>query len=89
MTIITKRLTANLDLYQPREQADFRAGYGVRDHLHTIKILIEKYVEYNKALVLSFNDYEKAFDTIDHNAIFKTVQAADLTTITLILANCL
>lgn len=73
MRIITKRLTAKLDFYQPREQAGFRAGYGVNDHLHTIKILIEKCVEYNKPLVLIFVDYEKAFDTVDHHSMLEAL----------------
>ena len=73
MRIITKRLTAKLDLYQPAEQAGFRKGYGTNDHLHTIKILIEKCVEYNKPLVLVFIDYEKAFDTVDHLAMLRAL----------------
>jgi len=67
MRIITKRLTAKLDLYQPIEQAGFRKGYGTNDHFHTIKILIKKCIEYNKPLGIIFVDFEKAFDTIDHH----------------------
>lgn len=63
--IITKRLEARLDFYQPREQAGFRSGYGTNDHLLVIKNLIEKSAEYNKPLALIFVDYEKAFDTIN------------------------
>lgn len=73
MRIISKRLTAKLDLYQPIEQAGFRKGYGTNDHLHTIKILIEKCIEYNKPLVLIFVDYEKAFDTVDHHSMLSAL----------------
>lgn len=71
--IITARLTNKFDLYQPREQAGFRAGYGTNDHLQVMKSLIEKSVEYNKPLVLTFVDYEKAFDSINHHELFKAL----------------
>lgn len=58
-----------LDLYQPREQAEFRMGYGTNDHLQAIKTLIKKCNEYNKPLVLIFIDFEKAFDTVELPAI--------------------
>lgn len=62
--VVVRRLTPKLDSYQPKEQAGFRSGYGTNDHLQVIKTLIERCVEYNKPLVLTFVDYEKAFDSI-------------------------
>ncbi|XP_029658895.1 uncharacterized protein LOC115232884 [Formica exsecta] len=66
-----------LDFYQPPEQAGFRCGYGTNNHLQVIKTLIEKSVEYNKPLVLVFVDYEKAFDSIKHNEMFRCKALAD------------
>lgn len=63
MHIIANRITYKLDLCQPREQAEFRAGYGTNDHLQNVKPLIEKCI---KPLVLVFVDFEKAFDTVDN-----------------------
>lgn len=71
--IIANRLKAKLDLYQPREQAGFRSGYGTNDHLQVLKNLIEKSIEYNKPLVLIFVDYEKAFDTINQYQMLKSL----------------
>lgn len=73
MRIVAKRITSKLDLYQPREQAGFRAGYGTNDHLQTVKTLIEKCIEYNKPLILVFVDYEKAFDTVDQQEMLKAL----------------
>jgi hypothetical protein len=73
MKILTKRLTPKLDFYQPKEQAGFRRGYGTNDHLHTIKILIEKCIEYNIPLVLAFVDYEKAFDTVEFETVLEAL----------------
>lgn len=71
--IITKRLANKLELYQSREQAGFRSGYGTNDHLLVIKNLIEKCAEYNKPLVLIFVDYEKAFDTINQQQMLEAL----------------
>ncbi|XP_057654761.1 uncharacterized protein LOC130893016 [Diorhabda carinulata] len=72
--IVTKRLERKLDFYQPREQAGFRIGYGTNDHLQTIKILIEKSIEYNRPLVMIFVDFKKAFDTVELPAILSALQ---------------
>ena len=72
--ILTNRLTDTLDENQPREQAGFRSGYSTIDHLHTINQLIEKTLEFNRPLCLAFVDYEKAFDSIEHNAVFNSMR---------------
>ncbi|XP_056633464.1 uncharacterized protein LOC130443041 [Diorhabda sublineata] len=72
--IVTKRLERKLDFYQSREQAGFRIGYGTNDHLQTIKILIEKSIEYNRPLVMIFVDFRKAFDTVELPAILSALQ---------------
>jgi len=71
--IINKRLEKKLDFYQTTDQAGFRTGYGTNDHLLTLKVLIEKTLEYNRPLVLVFVDFQKAFDTIEMNAILKAL----------------
>lgn len=73
MRIICKRLTNKFDLYQPREQAGFRAGFGTNDHLQVVKSLIEKCIEYNKPLCIIFVDYEKAFDTVDQHKMLQAL----------------
>ena len=72
--IIAKRLSNTLDENQPREQAGFRSGYSTIDHLHAINQLIETSEEYNKPLCLAFIDYEKAFDSIEHGAVFNALR---------------
>lgn len=72
--VILNRLTNKLDSYQPPEQAGFRSGYSTSDHLQTLKTLIEKCHEYNKPIVLTFVDYEKAFDTIETWAVINALK---------------
>ena len=72
--IILNRIVNQLDEKQPREQAGFRSGYSTMDHLHTINQLIEKTLEYNRKLCIAFIDYEKAFDSVEHIAVFNSLR---------------
>ena len=72
--IITTRLEKKLDENQPREQAGFRSKYSTTDHIHAINQLKEKCREYNIPLCVAFVDYEKAFDSVQTQAILKSLQ---------------
>ena len=72
--IITTRLEKKLDENQPREQAGFRIKYSKTDHIHAINQLKEKCREYNIPLCVAFVDYEKAFDSVQTQAIFTSLQ---------------
>ena len=63
-----------LDENQPREQTGFRKGYSTIDHIHTLNPVLEKTNEYNIPLYIAFIDYEKAFDSIEHFAIFNALR---------------
>ena len=63
-----------LDQPQPREQAGFRSGYSTIDHIQLISQLQEKAEEYNIPLCFAFVDYEKAFDSIEFNALFESLE---------------
>lgn len=71
--IITSRLERVLDDNQPREQAGFRKNFSTVDHIHTLCQLKEKCQEYNIPLCLAFVDYEKAFDSVETNAVLKAL----------------
>lgn len=72
-SIIEKRIGQVLDSKQPIEQAGFRKGYSTTDHIHTLDQVIEKYQELQRPLYIAFIDYQKAFDTISHSAIWQTL----------------
>ena len=63
-----------LDENQPREQAGFRKGYSTTDHLQSVNQIIEKSNEFNKQLCIAFIDYEKAFDSVEHEDIFTALR---------------
>ena len=69
--IFLQRMIRTLDFHQPREQAGFRAGYSMIDHLHVINQLPEKANKYNMPLCFAFINYEKAFDSIEFEPLFE------------------
>ena len=72
--IIQNRIKQILDTNQPREQAGFREGYSTTDHLQALNQLIEKANEYQLKLCIGFIDYEKAFDSVEHDNLFAALR---------------
>ena len=72
--IITTRLEKKLDENQPREPAGFRSKYSTTYHIHAINQLKEKCHEYNIPMCVAFVDYEKAFDSVQTQAILTLLQ---------------
>ena len=73
------------DENQSREQAGFRKGSSTVDHLQTINQLIEICDEFKRPLCIRYIDYEKAFDSTKHDAIFKALRSTDINEIYLLL----
>ena len=70
--IITTRLENKLDENKPKEQAGF--SYSTTDHIHAINQLKEKCREYKMPLCVAFVDYEKAFDSVQTQAMLTSLQ---------------
>ena len=76
--VITRRITSTLDHIKPREQADFRYDYLTLDHLKSITQLIEKTMRPRMPLVVTFIDYQEAFDSITHQEFIKYSKIKEL-----------
>ena len=72
--VITKRLERKLDENQTREQAGFRKNYSTMDHIQTINLLREKCRDFNLPLCLIYVDFEKAFDSVEIDAILRSLK---------------
>ena len=55
-------------------QAGFRKGRGTRDQIAIICWIMEKAREFQKNIYFFFIDYDKGFDCVDHNKLWKTLQ---------------
>ena len=70
-----KILQARLQPYAKRELPDVQAGFrksrGTRDQTANIHWILEKVREFEKNIYFCFTDYAKAFDSVDHNKLWK------------------
>ena len=58
----------------PDVQAGFRDGRGTRDQIANICWVIEKAKEFQKNIYFCFIDYDRAFDYVDHNKLWKILK---------------
>ena len=58
----------------PDVQAGFRKGRGTRDQIANIRWIIEKAREFQKNIYFCSIDYDKAFDCVDHNKLWKILK---------------
>ena len=74
LKILQARLQQYVNWGIPDVQAGFRKGRGTRDQLANIRWIIEKVRECQENIYFSFIDYDKAFDCVDHNKLWKILQ---------------
>ena len=72
--IILKIITNTLVENQPKDQAGFRSKFSTIDHIHTLRQILQKCREYNKTYYLGFVDFNKAFDTLEHEYIWDALR---------------
>ena len=59
----------------PDVQAGFRKGRGTRHQIANIHWIMEKAREFQKNIYFCYIDDAKAFDCVDHNNLWKSLQA--------------
>ena len=72
--ILQGRLQQYVNCELPDVQVGFRKGRVTRGQIANI-CWIEKAREFQKNIYFCFIDYAKAFDYVDHNKLWKTLQA--------------
>ena len=56
------------------QQAGFRRNRSYADQLDSLRIIVEQSLEWNFTLYFSFIDYEKAFDGVDRDTMWKLLK---------------
>ena len=72
--IILERLKNEVDNILRDHQAGFRQDRGCIDQIATLRIIVEQSMEFDSSLYINFVDYEKAFDSLDRDTLWKLLQ---------------
>jgi hypothetical protein len=56
------------------QQCDFIKGHSCADAILTVQQILEKRKEHNLPLFLLFIDYEKAYDNVNRDILWKTME---------------
>ena len=71
LKILQARLQQYVNHELPDVQAGFRKVRGTRDQIANINWIIQKAREFQKIIYFCVIDYTKAFDSVDHNKLWK------------------
>ena len=74
LKILQARLQKYLNREIPDGQAGFRKGRGTRDQIANIHQIVKKAREFQKNIYFCFIDYAKAFESVDHNKLWKILK---------------
>ena len=74
LKILQARLQQFMNRELPNVQAGFRKGKGTRNQIATICWIMEKAREFQKNIYFCFIDYDKAFNCVDHNKMWKIMK---------------
>eukprot|EP00959_Pyramimonas_sp_CCMP1952_P148918 3115350-Pyramimonas_sp.AAC.1 len=72
--LLCNRLEANLESERTPDQAGFCKGFCTEDHLFTAVFLHEQSYEWQLPLWAAAIDFKKAFDSSDHEHIWKALR---------------
>ena len=74
LKILHPRLQNYVNQELPDVQVGFRKGRGTKDQIARIHWIIEKARELKKNIYLCFINYDKTFDCVDHNKLWKALK---------------
>ena len=72
--IILERIKKAVDGLLRDEQAGFRQNKSCLDQIAALRIIIEQCTEWNASLYINFIDFEKAFDSVDRENLWKLLR---------------
>ena len=72
--ILLERIKKAVDPELRDQQAGFRRNRSCADQIATLRIIVEQSLEWNSPLYVNFIDYEKAFDSVDRETLWKLLR---------------
>lgn len=72
--IILSRMKDAIDKVLRDQQAGFRKNRSCTDQIAALRIIIEQSAEWNAPLCINFIDFEKAFDSLDRDCLWKLMR---------------
>ena len=80
LKIILNGLKPQTEKIIAEEQADFRTGRSTTEQIFNLRIVCEKYLQYQQDLYQVFIDFKKAFDRVWHAALWATMNKYNIST---------
>ena len=72
--VLLNRMKVAVDEVMRDEQAGFRKDRSCIDQIATLRIIVEQSIEWSSPLYLLFVDFEKAFDSLDRETMWKILR---------------
>ena len=72
--IILNKLKDIVDPKLRDNQAGFRKNRSCVDEITTLRLIVEQSLEWNSSFYINFIDYEKAFDSVDRDMLWKIMR---------------
>ena len=72
--VILERMKQATDDKLRDNQAGFRKNRSCTDQIASLRIIIEQSIEWRSPLLVNFIDYEKAFDSLDRESLWKLMR---------------
>ena len=72
--ILLERMKEAVDPKLRDQQAGFRRNRSCVDQIASLRIIVEQSLEWNSPLYINFIDFEKAFDSVDRETLWKLLR---------------
>lgn len=72
--VLLDRVKHQVDAQLRKEQAGFRPGRSCCDQIFVLRNIIEQSIEWQSSLYLNFVDFEKAFDSVHRESLWKLLR---------------
>ena len=72
--ILLRRLSNGMEKFLRENQSGFRQNRSCIDQVYSLRCIIHQCIEYNIPLYINFVDFKAAFDSIDRQFIWRSMQ---------------